>query len=216
MNNQKRYFASDLKQASLTPELLDVAVEYLRDVDPVMSDLIDRHGDCSLAKSCYQPFHTLATSIIRQQLSEKNANIHEQRVALLMPPPYLPADIFRVTAEQLRTAGLSLRKTTYLHDLARSVMDGLLSFEALIAADDKTVITTLVNLPGIGRWTAEMFLIFGLKRMDVLSLDDARLQRAVKSLYGEDSDIACVGSVWRPYSSVASWYLWKHLGYEKY
>jgi DNA-3-methyladenine glycosylase II len=169
-----------------------------------MAGLIDRHGDCLLVNYPYQPFHTLTASIISQQLSAKAADTIERRVALLAPAPFLPADIFNVPAEQLRAAGLSSRKVAYIHELASRVIDGSLSFDALTDADDEVVISSLVDLPGIGRWTAEMFLIFCLKRMDILALDDA-------GLHGDGADLASVGSVWQPYCSVASWYLWRHL-----
>lgn len=199
------------KQGRLTPAMLREAEVHLRQSDPIMADLIRQHGPCSLPERPFEPFHTLAASIISQQLSAKAADTIERRVAKLVPSPFLPADMLRVSAEQLRAAGLSSRKVAYIHKLAERVIDGRLSFEALAGADDESVIAALVELPGIGRWTAEMFLIFGLKRPDVLALNDVGLQRAVRLLYGEDYALANVGPAWRPFATVASWHLWRHL-----
>lgn len=197
--------------SSLTPALLRKAEVHLCQSDPIMAALIGQHGPCSLPARPFEPFHTLAASIISQQLSAKAADTIERRVAQLVPPPFLPTDMLRVSAEQLRAAGLSLRKVAYIHELAGRVIDGRLSFEALACADDESVIGALVELPGIGQWTAEMFLIFGLRRPDVLSLGDAGLQRAARLLFGDDARLEHVGQSWRPFCSVASWYLWRHL-----
>jgi DNA-3-methyladenine glycosylase II len=200
-----------IQQGGLTPAMLVAVEAHLRESDPVIAGLIDQHGACLLVNQPYQPFHTLATSIISQQLSAKAAVTIERRVAQLVPAPFQPAAMVAAPVEQLRAAGLSSRKAVYLHELARRVIDGRLSFDVLADASDDAVIDALVELPGIGRWTAEMFLIFGLKRLDVLALDDAGLQRAVRLLYGDALDLARAGTAWRPYRSVASWYLWRHL-----
>ena len=198
-------------QGSLTPALLREAEVHLRQAGPIMADLIEQHGPCSLAERPFEPFHTLASSIISQQLSAKAADTIERRVGQLVPSPFLPADMLRVSAEQLRAAGLSSRKVGYIHELAGRIINGRLSFKALASADDESVIAALVELPGIGQWTAEMFLIFGLRRPDVLSLADAGLQRAARLLFGDDTKLENVGKPWRPFCSVASWYLWRTL-----
>ena len=110
-----------------------------------------------------------------------------------------------------RSAGLSSRKAGYIHRLAEHVVTGRLRFDELATYPDESVIIALMELQGIGRWTAEMFLIFGLKRPNILALSDAGLQRATRLLYGKNADIENVGQIWRPYCSVASWYLWRHL-----
>ena len=198
-------------RVGITMATLRKAEARLRRSDPIMAGLIERHGPCTLFERKYEPFHTLCTSIISQQLSGKAADTIEQRVAQLVPSPFRAWDIVRVPVASLRTAGLSSRKAAFLHQLAERVMDGRLSFERLARADDEAVITALVEVPGIGRWTAEMFLIFALKRPDILALKDGGLQRAVRLLYGDSFDLALAGRRWRPYSSVASWYLWRHL-----
>lgn len=199
----------------LTSPLLLSAESHLRYADPVMAGLIDRHGPCALHEQPYQPFHTLVASIISQQLSAKAANTIEQRVARIIPSPFQPEDILRVSPDMLRGAGLSSRKATYMRGLAEKVLDGRLSFDALATVEDEVVIETLVESPGIGRWTAEMFLIFGLKRPDVLSLGDAGLRRAANLLYcgtkANSISLERVAESWTPHRSVASWYLWKHV-----
>jgi len=196
---------------TLTPALLRKAYAHLRQSDPIMAGLIRRHGPCSLAQRPFEPFHTMTVSIIGQQLSAKAADTIERRIALLVSAPFQPKDVLRVPASRLRKAGLSSRKAAYIRELAKRVIDGRLSFEALATADDDTVIATLIELPGVGQWTAEMFLIFGLKRPDVLSSADAGLQRAVRLLYGHTKQPHRAGRQWKPYSSIASWYLWRHL-----
>ena len=123
----------------------------------------------------------------------------------------MPAEFLTVSTEALRKAGLSSAKTRYIVELAQRVSDGRLNLETIKEAPDKEVIDTLVALPGIGQWTAEMFLIFGLRRQNVLSLGDAGLQRATRLLFGNDAKLAQVSQPWRPFRSVASWYLWRHL-----
>ncbi len=113
--------------------------------------------------------------------------------------------------DALRGAGLSFEKARYILELANRVNDRRLDFSVLVHHSDEDVIVALTELPGIGHWTAEMFLIFGFRRPDVLSLADAGLQRAVRLLYSDDAELKNLGQVWRPYCSVASWYLWRHL-----
>ena len=183
--------------------------------DPVMKRLIARHGSCPLAESRGEPFHMLASSIISQQLSTKAAATIKQRVGELVGAPFQLQRVLSVSSEQLRGAGLSRAKMRYLRELAARVSDSRLDFDALPSRDDEEVISALVEIPGIGRWTAEMFLIFGLKRMDVLALGDAGLQRGARLLYGGKRKsvrlLPRVAEVWRPYRSIGSWYLWRSL-----
>jgi DNA-3-methyladenine glycosylase II len=191
------------------------AERHLSKVDTVMRRLIAENGPCPLAGWEYRPFHTLVISIISQQLSAKAADTIEGRIGEIVPRPFYPEGFAGTTAETLRSAGLSQSKARYILELAGRVSDGRLSFAGLETADNETVVKVLVEAPGIGRWTAEMFLIFGLKRLDVLSLGDAGLQRAVKRLYGKEGEgkavLEDVATKWRPYRSVASWYLWQSL-----
>ena len=122
---------------------------------------------------------------------------------------FVPKRIHDTPVEIFRAAGLSQAKAKYLKELARRVLSKELDFSKLKDKTDEEVINNLIALPGIGRWTSEMFLIFGLKRQNVIALDDAGLRRAVKLLYEEELE-TCQDR-WQPYRSIASWYLWQHL-----
>lgn len=197
----------------ITEKNIRQAERHLSRSDPVMKRLIAEHGPCPLAKREYNPFHTLVTSIISQQLSAKAADTIEGRISEMVSVPFQPTELLSVSVESLRTAGLSRPKARYIHELAQRVSDGRLSFTYIESVKDEDVIAALVDCPGIGRWTAEMFLIFGLKRLDVLSLGDAGLQRAAKILYGDgDGVLEKATEAWRPYRSVGCWYLWQSLG----
>ena len=180
-----------------------------------MAKLIRTHGPCTLAKRPFDLFHTLVVSIISQQLSAKASDSIERRIAECIPYPFNAEDMVCVPPERLREAGLSTRKVAYIQGLAERVNAGSLTYEALSGKDDGEVMAALMEIPGIGRWTAEMFLIFGLKRPDVLALGDAGLQRAAKMLYPKASSngnaLEKVSERWKPYRSVASWYLWRHI-----
>lgn len=156
------------------------------------------------------PFADLASSIISQQLSIKAADTILRR-ALVHLGSLTPKAVLAVKAEDLRAAGVSGPKVRYLKALAEAVHSGELDFSSFASQSSEEVIATLTKVPGIGRWTAEMFLIFVLGHSDVLSLGDAGLKRAARKLYGEKKELAVIGRKWRPYSSVASWYLWRHL-----
>jgi DNA-3-methyladenine glycosylase II len=203
------------KPKTLTPALMKKAEIHLRQSDRVMAKLIRTHGQCTLNRRTFDLFHTLVVSIIRQQLSAKASDTIEQRIAECVPYPFNAEDMVCVSPERLREAGLSSRKVAYIQGLAERVNGRLLSYEALAAKGNDEVSNTLMEIPGIGRWTAEMFLIFGLKRPDVLALGDAGLQRAAKILYPKASSngnaLEKVSERWKPYRSVASWYLWRHL-----
>jgi len=196
---------------SLTDASIAQAEAQLGKACPVMAALIARHGPCTLAGREFTPFATLATSIIGQQLSLKAADTIERRVLALVPE-FTPPNVAQLSPEVLRAAGLSRAKARYILELSQRVADGRLDLDALPEMDDEAVIKALVELPGIGRWTAEMFLIFSLARPDVLSPGDAGLQRAVRNLFGETATLQQIGPRWRPYCSVACWYLWRSLG----
>lgn len=191
------------------------AERHLAKADPIMKRLIAHHGHCPIAEREFQPFHMLANSIISQQLSTKAAATIKVRVGELVGVPFQTRKVLATTTEKLRGAGLSRAKTRYIRELASHVSDGRLDFEEIIALDDEAVIEKLVIVPGIGRWTAEMFLLFGLKRLDVLALGDAGLQRAAYNLYGtrrrSKTLLTRVAEPWRPYRSIASWFLWRSL-----
>ena len=195
----------------LTRERQLVAEQHLLRSDRVMAKLVRQHGNCRLGTRAFRPFHALTTAIISQQLSVKAAETIASRIALHAPRPFESTSILAVAPDSLREAGLSGAKAKYIHGLARLVEAGNLDFLQIRKLHDEAAIAALTEVPGIGRWTAEMFLIFTLKRPDILSLGDAGLSRAVRVLYGEGADMQRVAERWRPFRSVASWYLWQHL-----
>jgi len=191
------------------------AERYLARTDPIMKQLIVRHGHCPIAEREFQPFHMLANSILSQQLSTKAAATIKVRVGALVGVPFQINEVLSATLENLRGAGLSGAKARYIRELAAHVSDGRLDFKEIVCLDDEAVIEKLIMVPGIGRWTAEMFLLFGLKRLDVIAVGDAGLQRAARKLYGKKRKsstlLSRVAEKWRPYRSIASWYLWRSL-----
>jgi DNA-3-methyladenine glycosylase II len=191
------------------------AERHLAKTDPIMKRLIAKHGHCPLAEREVEPFHMLVNSIISQQLSTKAAATIKQRFGMIVGVPFQTDRVLSVSPVRLRGAGLSAAKTVYIRELAARVRDGRLNFAELVAIEDEAVIEKLIEAPGVGRWTAEMFLLFGLKRLDVLALGDAGLQRAARLHYGTKRKsltlLPRVAEVWRPYRSVASWYLWRSL-----
>ena len=200
----------------MTANELRRAEAHLSNADPVMAQLIARHGPCRLdARGAASPFETLVGSIISQQLSTKAAATIKGRVAALVGTPFQPAAFLAARAEELRAAGLSGAKARYIRELSEKVAVGTFSFEMVAGLDDEAAITALTELSGIGRWTAEMFLLFHHRRADVLALGDGGLQRAAHLLYARGRKrpglLARVGEPWRPYRSVASWYLWRSL-----
>ncbi|MGQ0699152.1 MAG: DNA-3-methyladenine glycosylase family protein [Panacagrimonas sp.] len=200
----------------IEPAIIGTAQKHLSRQCPVMRTLIRAHGPSTLGALKRDPFHVLASSIIGQQLSSKAADTIQARVHVLVGAnkKLTPQRLLSVSAEALRGAGLSNAKCKWLHALSERTASGELSFKALAKMDDETAIETLDALPGVGRWTAEMFLIFALDRLDIFSLGDVGLRNSVNKLYnqGVKLDEAAtleVVSRWAPYRSVASWYLWR-------
>ena len=185
--------------------------------DPILRDLMRRHGPCGLADSQHtDPFVALVHAIISQQLSTKAAATIAGRVETLLGEALAPARVTSVSDVQLRGAGLSGQKIGYLRDLCRRIEDRSLPLDTLEAMADEDVIAALTQVKGIGRWTAEMFLMFHLARPDVLPLADLGLQRAMRLHYNRgralsDARMRKIGAVWAPWRSVATWYLWRSL-----
>ena len=164
-----------IKHRTLSARTMRAAEKHLSQSCDVMARLVTVHGPCPIAACEFLPFQTLATSIISQQLSAKAADTIERRV-LSIVSSFTPDGFLTVPLEALRGAGLSSAKARYIIELSQRVNNGQLDFGALLEQADDDVIAALVELPGIGRWTAEMFLIFGLRRPDVLALGDAGLR----------------------------------------
>ncbi|MDV6342867.1 DNA-3-methyladenine glycosylase [Nitrosomonas sp. Is24] len=198
----------------MTPQYWTQATQELAACDPVMHQLIEQFPDATLvSRGC--AFTTLARSIVGQQISVKAAESVWQKVIGTIPE-ITPYTIAATEQELLRSCGLSARKVTYLHDLSRHFREGDLNETAWEDLDDESIIKQLIQVKGIGRWTAEMFLIFHLHRPDVLPLDDIGLQRAMSLHYLDkqpvDKKIMLeLAKPWEPWRSVATWYLWRSL-----
>lgn len=184
--------------------------------DRRLARLIRAHGPCTLGRRRRDPFHVLCSSIISQQLSTRAADTIQARVAaaVLAGARFMPEHFIDAEYELLRAAGLSAAKARWLVALAQAVHRGELDFRRLRRLDDEAAIAALDALPGIGRWTAEMFLIFALDRLDIFSLGDVGLRRSLNALYNageklDDDDALAITARWKPYRSVASWYLWR-------
>ena len=192
------------------------AEAYLARVDPVLAPLIRRHAPCALGRKRRDPFHILCTSIISQQLSTKAADTIQGRVeALVKANPHLkPAHFLDVPHAELRACGLSNAKARWIVEIARRTHSGEFSFRKLVKLNDESAIEMLDALPGIGRWSAEMYLMFALARLDIFAMDDLGLRRSVNRLYAKgrklsDRRTLAITKAWSPYRSVASWYLWR-------
>lgn len=173
-------------------------------------------GDYSIS-SGGEPFQSIVEAIMYQQLAGSAADaIHGRFMKIYGNKFPTPARPLKTPAEKLRSAGLSGKKTEYIHDLARRVHAGSIDLAALASMADGQVVEKLTEVKGIGRWTAEMFLIFCLGRPDVLPVGDLGLRRAMQKLYRlrslpEPEKMERIAEPWRPYRSVATWYLWKSL-----
>jgi len=190
------------------------ACRHLMKRDRVMKKLIPQHAGVSL-QSRGDAFVTLARSIVGQQISVKAAQSVWDRFEQL-PRKLTPAQVLKLKVDDMRAAGLSARKVEYLVDLALHFANGQVKAERWAEMDDEAIIAELVAIRGIGRWTAEMFLIFHLKRPNVLPLDDIGLQNGISRCYfsGEPvsrSEIREVATGWAPFCSVATWYIWRSL-----
>jgi DNA-3-methyladenine glycosylase II len=187
----------------------------LAEADPRLGALIERVGPLE-SRHTGDRFSALARAIVGRQLSIKAASTIWGRVATLLRD-VRPETVMAATDDQMREAGLSRAKAVYLRDLSERVLDGRLDLGRLDALDDETVIDALTQVKGIGRWTAEMFLIFSLSRPDVLALDDLGIRRAAGWLLelGRNAtveELAEAGELWRPHRSTASLYLWEAIG----
>lgn len=191
------------------------AVKHLKQCDPILAAIIARVGPCRME---YGPaeFCSLAEAIVYQQLNGKAAVTIFNRFADLAGRPLTPEGILKLTDEQLRSVGLSKQKSSYLKDLAAKTAAGLLDFSRLHELPDEEVIEHLTQVKGIGVWTAHMFLIFSLRRPDVLPTGDYGVQMAMKKHYRKrklpkPKDMEKIARAWAPYRSVACWYLWRSL-----
>ena len=198
----------------MTPEYWQQASSELALADPVMARLVDSFSEVSLV-SRGDPFVTLVRSIVGQQISVKAAESIWLRLIAVIPVME-PLEVLSSDPEKLRGCGLSLRKLEYMSDLARHFLSGQINASCWPDMSDEEIIVELTKVRGIGIWTAEMFLIFSQLRPDVFPLDDIGLQKAVACHYFEGQRpsrkaLALTGECWRPWRSVATWYLWRSL-----
>ena len=190
--------------------------------DPVLAAIIKRHGACGrgAVRDRFDHFSMLVRAIVFQQLSTKAATtIHNRLMEALPGGTPTPEGVAALTEDQLRTAGISRQKAAYLRDLAEKVASGAVPLQDVDALTDEEVITALTQIKGIGRWTAEMFLIFRLQRPDVLPVGDLGIVNAIQRAYRmrkkpTPDRMRKLGEAWRPYRSVATWYLWRSLDNE--
>ncbi len=200
------FYAQHIKQGRL----------HLMKSDATMKQLIKQVGPFT-ARTKRDRFGTLVHSILSQQISVAAARtIRERLTTALGPQGLTPANLLQFDVDQLRELGVSRQKANYSLDLAEKVDAGTVDLNQIHRHDDESAIAELVQVKGIGRWTAQMFLMFSLGRMDILPVDDLGLKNAVQRFYQLEtlpaaSDIETLAIPWRPYATIASWYLWQGL-----
>ena len=201
----------------MTPEEFARARRALMRRDPILAPLIKKHRKRSpLDAPVLDPFPALVRTITAQQISTKAAATIHGRLVGFMPAGVTPDALLSLTDAQFRQAGLSRQKIVYLRDLASKARNGELPLHSLHELDDEAVIDAIVKVKGLGRWSAEMFLMFRLRRPDVLPVGDLGIVTAIQRLYGlrkkpKPARIIKIGESWRPYRTVACWYLWRSL-----
>lgn len=199
---------------SYSSEQVSAAIKHLRRVDSVMKSLIDQAGPFTL-KLDKNRFGMLVRSILSQQISTKAARSIRLRLDELLKPDKLTAEaIARATDVQLRGVGLSGQKVGYLRDLCERKLDGRLRLDRIGRLSDEEAIEHLIQVKGIGRWTAQMFLMFSLGRLDVFPHDDLGVRSSLRELYGLEElpdklTSHAIAAPWAPYRTVASWYCWR-------
>jgi DNA-3-methyladenine glycosylase II len=192
------------------------ALNHLKTADPVLGTIIERVGPYRMQYR--EPsFQTLVRSIVYQQLNGKAAStIFNRLIAAAKADPLTPEAILRLRPARMRTLGLSKQKLTYIRELARMTRDGLVRFDRVQSLEDAAIIEHFTQVKGVGVWTAQMFLIFALRRPDVLPTGDLAVRAAIKKAYQLEelptpAEMEKIAASWRPYCSVASWYLWRSL-----
>jgi DNA-3-methyladenine glycosylase II len=191
------------------------AINYLKKSDPILAAIIEKIGPCRMEFG--EPtFHSLAEAILYQQLNGKAAVTIFKRFTELAGVPLTPAGILKLTDSEMRGVGLSKQKTAYLRDLSEKTQAGLVNFERLPALSEAEVIEHLTQVKGVGVWTAHMFLMFTLRRPDILPTGDYGVQAAIKKHYKKRkwpklAVMEKIAKPWAPYRSIACWYLWKSL-----
>ncbi|MBD2649994.1 DNA-3-methyladenine glycosylase family protein [Nostoc foliaceum] len=197
-----------------------IAITTLKHSDPILARLIEIIGDCKLyqVQQTGDLLFSLSRSILYQQISGKAAgSIHSKFLQLYPHSPFPTAlDILNTPDEVLRGAGISRPKVLYLKDLAQKVLDGLPTLDQLQAMEDESIIEALTPIKGVGRWTVQMLLMFRLHRLDVLPVDDLGIRAGIRRVYSlaelpNKKTVEDLGQMWKPYRSIACWYLWQSL-----
>jgi DNA-3-methyladenine glycosylase II len=191
------------------------AINHLKKCDPVLRGIIERVGPFRMQYGVPQ-FPSVAEAIVYQQLNGKAAETIFKRFAALAGDPLTPEGILKLSDAQMRNVGLSKQKSAYLKDLAEKTAAGVLDFSSLAELPDEEVIKQLTQVKGIGVWTAHMFLMFSLRRPNVLPTGDYGVQMAVKRHYRKrklpkPKDMEKIARAWEPYRSIACWYMWRSL-----
>jgi DNA-3-methyladenine glycosylase II len=200
----------------LTTVMGEAAISHLSAADPVMRRIIETVGPFAL-KPRRNHFHTLVRAIISQQISTAAARSILARLEAGLKPDRVTADsLAQLTPTQMRRLGLSPQKQAYLKDLARHVLEGKVRLRRLGQMTDEEVIAELIQVKGIGRWTAQMYLIFTLGRPDIFPHDDLGVRTAIRRAYGlaelpDQKTSHQIAAAWRPYATVGSWYCWRSL-----
>lgn len=191
------------------------ACRHLVKKDRVLRRLIPQMAQLALVQQ-EAPFATLARAVVGQQISTKSASALWKKLLVLTPDGMTPQNVLRLKVDDMRAAGLSARKIDYIVDLALHFTENRLHVDEWAHMDDESIIAELTAIRGVGRWTAEMFLIFHLQRPNVLPLDDAGLLKGISQGYfsGDPvsrSDAREVAEAWKPWCTVATWYIWRSL-----
>ena len=194
------------------------AIFHLKKSDPIIAAIIEKVGPYHMTYDEPQ-FHSLAEAIVYQQLSGKAAATIFKRLTDLTGLPLTPEGVLWLSEQQMRDAGLSRQKLTYVRDLAEKTKAGKIEFSQLPALSDEEVIKKLTQVKGIGVWTAHMFLMFALRRLDVLPIGDLGIQAAIRKYYKKRRmpgpvEMERIAACWSPYRTVACWYLWQILDME--
>ncbi|WP_287455736.1 DNA-3-methyladenine glycosylase 2 family protein [Leptolyngbya sp. UWPOB_LEPTO1] len=194
-----------------------IAIQTLKLADPRLGTVIDQVGECKLTQQSGDLLHSLARSIVYQQLSTKAATAIYHRFLELYRDRAITAEaILETPDETLRGVGFSRQKIVYLKDLAQNIQTGLPTLEELEELEDEAIIQTLIKVKGIGRWTVQMLLIFRLHRWNVLPVDDLGIRAGIRRIYQLEElpnkkTVLQVGQAWNPYCTIASWYIWRSL-----
>jgi DNA-3-methyladenine glycosylase II len=201
---------------SFDPAEVQKAIRRLSKADRLLANVIRDVGPFAL-KTEPGGYDVLVRSILSQQISTAAARTIRTRLQELLPSQKIAAKaIDALSNEQLQSVGISRQKQSYLRDLTRCTLDGTINFRTIVSQPDEDVIETLTQVKGIGRWTAQMYLMFSLGRLDVFAVGDLGIRNAMKSLYGLNekptiAELENIARTWAPHRSIASWYLWRAL-----